>query len=224
MNNFLSKAKGETWRFLVGHTLVANAATTLLGLANAIVISRSLGPQGRGELAATLLWPGLLIYLSSMGLIVAAVYFSAQATTPPQLLLNNLITLGLLLSAFAVPVGFLALPWLLRSQSFDVVHASRWYLAVIPLSLLSQFGLGILQGQLRLKSVNWLRLIIPSGYLIGTIVLLFLQQLTLMNIVAVQLVLNSASLVATFVVLARRGIHPSFSFDIDVAKRNGATQ
>jgi len=213
------RSKNESWRSLVGHTLLANGATTLLGLINSIVISRSLGPGGRGELAATLLWPGLLIYLSSMGLIVAAVYFSSQASARPQVLLNNLIAFGVLLSALAIPIGFFALPWLLRSQSSAVVHASRWYLAVIPLSLLNQFGLGILQGRLRLRWVNRLRLIMPCGYLVGTIALLLSHQLTVMNIVAVQLVLNLVSLLATIVVLAIHGVHPNFKIDLDLGRR-----
>src|SRR5438477_9300021 len=128
--------KAGSLRPMVWRTLIAGVATNMLGLVTSILLSRSVGPHGRGEIAAALLWPGLLIYLGSMGLIVSAMYFTSLPNSRPQLILSNSIALGLVLSCIALPLGFVALPWLLRSQTHEVVFASRWYLAVVPLSLL----------------------------------------------------------------------------------------
>jgi O-antigen/teichoic acid export membrane protein len=203
---------------MIVRTLVTNSGTSVLGLMNAILLSRWLGPAGRGEIAAAFLWPGLLIYLGSMGLIISTMYFSSQPRAHVPLILNNSIALGLLLGALAAAFGFFAMPWLLRSQSPSVVSASRWYVLVIPVSLLAQFGLGVLQGRLHLKAVNWLNTIIPSGYLLGTIVLMYTGKLVLINVVALHLVLNLLVLVFTFVALARFGFYPGIKTDTALAK------
>ena len=204
-------------RRLIIRTLVTNSGTSVLGLINAILLSRWLGPAGRGEIAAALLWPGLLIYLASFGLILSTMYFSSLPGAKVPVVLANSVWLGVLLSAFAVTIGLLAMPWLLHSQSAAVVSASRWYLLVIPLSMLSQFGISVLQGRLRLKALNWLNTIIPTGYLFGTIVLMGLGKLVLINIVQLHLCLNLLVLICTFVSLARCGIYPSSKMDRGLA-------
>src|SRR5438132_10966330 len=156
-------------RSLILRTLVTNSGITAVGLVNSVLLSRWLGPVGRGEIAAAMLWPVLLVYLSSIGLLVSTVYFTALPNSKPRVVFNNAIVLGLLLSAIALPIGYVTLPWLLKSQTAAVVNASRLFLLVIPLSLVSQFGIGILDGRLRMVASNWLRIIVPFGYLVGTL-------------------------------------------------------
>jgi O-antigen/teichoic acid export membrane protein len=204
---------------MILRTLVTNSGINALGLVNVILLSRWLGPTGRGEIAAAFLWPGLLIYLGSMGLITSTMYFSSVPQARPRLVLSTSIILGVLLSAIVVPVGFLAMPWLLHSQSGLVINASRLYLVVVPLSLLNQFGIGVLQGRLRLKAVNWLNLIIPAGYLLGTLALMITGKLVLMNIVVLHLCLNGAVLVFALLALAAIGIYPARKADIGLAKQ-----
>jgi O-antigen/teichoic acid export membrane protein len=190
----------------------------VLGLVNAILLSRWLGPAGRGEIAAAMLWPGLLIYLGSLGLILSTMYFSSQPGARVPVVLGNSIWLGVLLSAFAATLGFVAMPALLHSQSPTVVAASRWYLLVIPLSLLSQFGISVLQARLRLKALNWLNTVIPAGYLLGTIVLMSLGKLVLLNIILLHLGLNLVVMICTYLTLAAIGIYPSLKMDRRMAK------
>ena len=44
------------------------------GLLGSILISRILGPSQRGEIAAIILWPALLLYLGSFGTYQAVIY------------------------------------------------------------------------------------------------------------------------------------------------------
>jgi O-antigen/teichoic acid export membrane protein len=199
--------------------LIVNCGINALGLINSILLSHWLGPVGRGEIAAAMLWPGLLIYLSSMGLIVSSMYFSSVPDARPRVVLNNAILMGLLLSGVALPLAFIALPILLKSQSAYVISASRAYLIVIPLSLITQFGMGVLQGRLRLVELNWLRVIIPTGYLAGTIVLMAMGRLTLIHILILHMGLSVVALVSTLAVLTRAGIRPGVQTDAGLAKQ-----
>ena len=206
-------------RRMILRTLVTSSGVNILGLVNSVLLARWLGPEGRGALAAAFLWPGLLIYLSSMGLIVATMYFSSLPNARPAIVLNNALLMGLVLSAIALPIGYLVMPWLLKSQTPAVIKASQWYLLVIPLSLFTQFGLGVLQGRLRMVELNWLRMIVPAGYLLGTLSLLWSGQLTVISIVGLHLLLNLAALLATLAALAKSGIHVGLALDIGLAKQ-----
>src|SRR6266516_2274579 len=206
-------------RSLIWRTLITSSGITALGLVNSIMLSRWLGPTGRGEVAAAMLWPMLLVYLGSMGLIVSTMYYTSLSRSRPQIVFNNAVALGLVFSTIALLIGFVGLPWLLKSQTSQVISASRWYLLVIPIALLAQLGTSVLQGLLRMAEYNWLRTIIPAGYLMGTIALVALGHLTLVNILGLHLFLNAVVLLGTLVVLARSGIHLGFQTEGALAKR-----
>src|SRR6185369_13563896 len=82
-------------RPLILRTLITNFGLTFLGLVNSVVLSRWLGPTGRGEIAAAMLWPTMLVYLSSMGLIMATMYFAALPESRPNSLFANATLFGI---------------------------------------------------------------------------------------------------------------------------------
>ena len=200
-------------RPLILRTLITNCVLAGLGLVNSILLSRWLGPDGRGEVAAAMLWPTLLVYLSSLGLITAILYFAARPDSQPQAIFANALWLGLAQGAAAIIIGFACLPWLLHSQSATVVGISRFYLPVIPLSLITQYGVSLLQGRMQIAVFNWLRLILPAGYLIGTISLMLAGGLVLLNIILLHLLLNVLVLIVTLGALWRSGIRVRFGVD-----------
>src|SRR5207249_2771614 len=53
-------------------------AIQLLNVVTGVITARALGPSGKGELTAILLWPALLSMLGGLGLTDAVVYFGAQ--------------------------------------------------------------------------------------------------------------------------------------------------
>jgi O-antigen/teichoic acid export membrane protein len=204
-------------RSFVLRTLLTNSGIIALGLTNSILLSRWLGPAGRGEIAAAMLWPTLLVYLSSMGLIASTLYFSALPNSKPRTVISNAIAMAAIQSPFALVLGFVAMPYLLESQSATVVNASRLFLLVIPISLCTQYGISLLQGRLHIKAFNWLRTILPVGYLLGTLGLMATGKLTLLNIVILHLGLNLTALAATLGALIAYNIGPTFQTDKAVA-------
>ena len=204
---------------LIWRTLLTNGGITLLGLANSILLSRWLGPDGRGEIAAAILWPTLLVYLSSFGLIASSMYFAALPESKPNKILADAVVIGLAQAFIGAIVGVVALPWLLHSQTEAVINASRLFLLIVPVALLSQYGTSVLQGLMHIEKVNWLRTILPAGYFVGTIVLMATHRLELFNIIVLQISLFVLTGLLTLLALARVGIRPSFSFDSLLAKR-----
>jgi O-antigen/teichoic acid export membrane protein len=180
-------------------TLLANVAIIGLGLVNSIQLSRWLGPAGRGEIAAALLWPMLITYLVSAGIITSVLYHAAQPEVRTQTLVANATVFALLQAAVGMSVGYVIMPWVLHSQNSAVIHSSRWFLLVIPICLLSQYGCSVLQARLHFSALNSLRLVNPVGYLIGVLALKLNSALTFERVVSLQLILNLAVLACVVV-------------------------
>ncbi|HMG73500.1 MAG TPA: oligosaccharide flippase family protein [Pyrinomonadaceae bacterium] len=214
-----SSVQSETMlRSLIFRTLIVNCGINALGLFNSILLSHWLGPVGRGEIAAAMLWPMLLAYLFSAGIISSTAYFSAARGPKVQSIFSNAMALAMIQSAVALVVGYVALPYLLGSQSANVVSVARLYLLVIPITLSTQYGTSILQGRMHMSAFNWLRTIIPLGYLAGTIALAMAGKLILLNIVILHLSLTAATWLGAMAALLRFGIRPSFQPETGLGK------
>jgi O-antigen/teichoic acid export membrane protein len=200
-------------------TFGANSAILGLGLLTSVGLARWLGTTGRGEVAAALLWPTLLIYIASTGLISSVLYHSALPESERGTILGTAASLGAIQSALAVGIGYVALPFLLRSQSATIIEASRLFLLVIPLNLLSQYGLSVLQAGMKFSALNSMRLIIPVGYFIGVMLAEVFDTLTARAVVLLHLSLNVVLLFAVLLMLWRYRAMTNLRFDLALAKR-----
>lgn len=213
-----SRNLGMMFRSSVIRTLTTNVGIMGLGLVNSVLLSRWLGPAGRGEVGATMLWPTLLVYLGSMGLISSVVYFSALPQSKAETIFGNSIVLAAFQSLLVLPLGYVLLPRLLSSQRSDVITSGRLFLLVIPISLVAQYGVGILQGRLHFTSFNWIRTIIPIGYLIGVVSLKTIGRLGLFEIILLHMGLQLLGLIVTLIALSKAGISLGLRTDRSIAK------
>jgi O-antigen/teichoic acid export membrane protein len=191
----------------------------VLSLVNSVLLSRWLGPSGRGEVAASMLWPVLLVYIGSLGLMSSVLYFAALDESKVETIFSNSVVLAVAQSLLILPVGFAILPWLLSSQNAEVIKVSRLFLLFIPISLLTQYGNCILQGRMRISAFNWLRSIIPFGYLAGVIFLEATGRLGLLEIILLHLFLNVITLVATFAFLLTSVTRLRLQVDTSLARQ-----
>ena len=197
-------------RTAFGHTVLATALIVGLGLLTSIQLARWLGPAGRGEVAAALLWPMMLAFLANFGLLVAIIYHAAQQDARPGAVFWTSAALGAVQGALAVGIGWIAIPWLLDSQRPEVIRAARVFLLVVPVSLITQYGQSTLQARHHFGSFNLNRLILPVGYLAGVIFLRRADRLDAWSVVLLQLGLNVAALLGVMIALAKhRLLSPS---------------
>src|SRR5437899_17911 len=99
------------------HTVITTVTIIGLGLITSVLLARYLGPNGRGEVAAVMLWPMLLTYISSTGLISATLYYAARPGARTDAIFANAMAAVGIQAIIAVTAGFLAMPWVLASQS-----------------------------------------------------------------------------------------------------------
>jgi O-antigen/teichoic acid export membrane protein len=151
------------------------------------LLARMLGPDGRGYLAALILWPLVITQLGNLGIPSALTYSIARDSSASRALAR--IGLSFALPQALLLIAFQAL-WLLLILHGDPhqVRVAGWLtLALVPAMLAQQYGLALLQGHLRLRLFNGLRLLPWFLYAVGVAALFAAGDDAIVAIVAVLL-------------------------------------
>ncbi len=137
-------------------SFATTAAIQLLGLANAVLLARLLGPEGRGELALVLLYPVLAHGAIGMALADAVVYRAAKGAAPTRLVPSALL-LTLVAGGVAVAAGWALAPALFAGHDEEVLRSGLLYFLMVPLGLVGMHLGGVFQGRLEYGVWNIVR-------------------------------------------------------------------
>jgi O-antigen/teichoic acid export membrane protein len=141
-----------------------------LGLMTTVVVSRLLGPTGKGAYVAVTALPAMLGAIGTFGLPGAINYYSARGASVSRLLRSSIVFVAVI-AAVSVAVLWRTLPWLessvLRAAPDDML---RVILIAIPAGMLASFVGTILYGRNEVK----LYTSIMIGQSIATLVILVL--------------------------------------------------
>ena len=168
-------------------TLLAQMSVLALGVFTGVASARLLGPQGRGELAALILWPSVLVMLASLGMNQAIVFYTGKQRYPMAHVWAACTLIGLAQSVCVVLVGLRVLPWALHAYAPGVRHLALVFLFATPFLMMGGYPGNLLQGSLDLASFNLIRIIAPLAYALGLAVLLLLRRADLASVVSVQI-------------------------------------
>ena len=105
-------------------------------------MARGLGPTGRGELSAMMLWPALAAGLFTLGLRPALTYTLAAQRGEPQCLILVALLLTFCTGLVAAGFGALVVPIWLEGYSPDVITFAQWAMLIAPVTLLLRSAKG----------------------------------------------------------------------------------
>lgn len=162
----------------VAQTLLANLLIQGLNLATGVITARLLQPDGRGELAAIIMWPQFLGYLCTLGVPVSLVYFIKKQPERQASHIGAAVLLSAAMSAVAMVIGVLGMPFWLTRYPVNVVHFAQWCMLATPLTLVGTTLLVPLQAREAFVEYNRLRYWVPLLVLIVLVGLLASQSLT----------------------------------------------
>ena len=168
-----------------------------LNVVTGVLLARSLGPQGRGELAAVMLWPGILAAVGSVGVVEAITYHTARANASISTLLGTSISLCLVQSGVLVVSGIVLVSFVLTRYEPPTRHAAYLFLAYIPLYLLAMYLMAILNGMRRYSRFHGLRLLVIVTSAAGLVTLALTGRLTVTGATMVFLLAHAVALVAS---------------------------
>jgi O-antigen/teichoic acid export membrane protein len=181
-----------------GSSIVIQGINVLTGMA----LARSLGPHGRGELAAVLLWPMVLASVGSLGVIEAMTYHAARATTSTGTLLGSGLAIALAQSLVCVGIGAAILPLVLMHYDGGTMRAAYVFLAFIPVNLVALSLMAVLNGLQRFVEFHLLRSLVVAGAGGSFLVLRLMDDLTVWNAALVYLASTALTGLVAAVMLA----------------------
>ncbi len=178
----LSDRWSSLWSPKTGFGAIINGLfTTILvtgvGLVTGMITARTLGPGGRGELTAIIMWPGFLAYMFTFGLPSSLLYTLKRTPERESELVGAALVMGLTGSGVAVLAGVFGIPFWLHSYSDVVIHEAQWLMVLAPEGLMSLLLMSNLQARSAFGHFNRLRFLQPIITLVVLLILLAGQWL-----------------------------------------------
>jgi len=162
---------------------------TGLGFVSGIFLARWLGPTGRGQLAAAMLWPGVIGIVISLGLQHAFVYAVGVGWAKPDRLQRLGLKFTLLVAVPAMVIYWWACPWILGKQFPNEHWIPGIFALYIPLAVYAGFLLPIYQGSGDFTRWNIARVFRSSGWTLAVVIFAFLAWLTVLSLLVIQLLI-----------------------------------
>lgn len=157
-------------RRLWSWSIAATGAQLALTLATSVILARTLGPEGRGVLAAVTIWAPIIAGIACLSLNDSTLYHLARSKSSEasdKFIASALflqIAVGLVASViFAPMVPFFMGPERAPYMSVAVVFSA----AFIPLTMIGMHQKAVAQGRFQFSKFNVLRLVQPSLYFIA---------------------------------------------------------
>jgi len=128
-------------------TMLRHTVAMALSLANSVLLSRALGPEGKGLFSIALLLPSTVATLLNLGIAPATIYHVARRTFPPQTAARRNVGIAIGLSALGMGLAGLVAA-LAGERLFPGVPTVYLYVSLlyVPSTLLSLFLLAVIQG------------------------------------------------------------------------------
>lgn len=150
-----------------GSTVVVQGLTLGFGILTGILTARMLGPVGRGEYAAIIIWPTAIVGMLAIGMNQAIAFHLGQRTLTVSEVATATTAIGLVQSALSIAVGLLVVPHALAKYSASVQHLGIVFVLFTPALIFSGFPANLFQGLQDLLRFNLIRVLAPFTYCAG---------------------------------------------------------
>jgi len=174
MSNVISSIRwvlqGQGGTAATVQTLLAKLLIIVINVATGIITARALGPTGRGEQAAMILWSGFLASAMTLGLPTSLVYNFRRYPDEKSQLFSAALLMGTGLGITACLIGIVFLPLWLAQYSAEVIHLAQWFMLNAPLALLLLIFSAALEAVGDFTTSNQVRCLTPLSTLIVLIV------------------------------------------------------
>jgi O-antigen/teichoic acid export membrane protein len=200
--SFLNRARASARRPL--HSgLTASVVIQLLNLLTGVLLARVLGPDGRGELAAVILWPTVITAVGSLGVTEAIAFFAARRRAAARVLAATGSVLAGVQGLVLVIAGSGVVALALAGHAGHVTRTGLLYLLNVPLALIALYLMYLFNGLERYDVFNALRALVYVITAVAFVALAATGALTLLTATLSYLAASAVTATAAVVATAR---------------------
>lgn len=152
-------------------SMAARCLVIALNAATGIITARALGPEGRGELSAMILWPVLLANAVTLGIPSALTYNIRQKRETASGFVGTALLLSVLTTSLAASVVCLFLPAILHQYSPITILYARLFLINAPIGILLQVSRAALEARGDFSASTKSQWLVPAFNLAGLVAL-----------------------------------------------------
>lgn len=132
-----SFVRGKSDSAAVGMNLAIRIAILAINFGTGVIVARSLGPGGRGQLTAITLWPPLIATLATLGMPTALNFRSRRQPADASRLYMVSAVMMLMGGLVASAVGAAAMPFLLHGYDAGTVRFAQLMMLFAPETLVA---------------------------------------------------------------------------------------
>jgi O-antigen/teichoic acid export membrane protein len=184
----------------VVQSIGSKSTILVLQAGTGILTARLLGPAGRGELAAMILWPLFVASVTTLGVPSSLIYHLRNRPQDRERLVTNGFVMTALMGTAAAVIAAAILPWWLREYSPSVIHAAQWFLITVPLCSVTLAGRAVLEGAHDFSGSNAIQILTPLATLLVLLAFLAAHSMNSYTAAAAYIV---ASLPSFWLMLSR---------------------
>ncbi|GIP36198.1 lipopolysaccharide biosynthesis protein [Paenibacillus sp. J2TS4] len=158
--------------------VVVSMLIMAVNLLTGILTARYLGPAGKGESSALLLWPTFLANLFMLGLPSSLLFNMKKHSEEAASLYTTALMFCFSFGALAWTVGVAGVPYGLSSHSEQIIRYAQWFMISAPVLLIEFMNNAALQARGEFQLFNRIRMLPHVGALLWLFLLLFAGRLT----------------------------------------------
>jgi O-antigen/teichoic acid export membrane protein len=161
----------------VAHSIMSKIVILGLQAGTGILTARTLQPEGRGELAAMILWPLFMASITTLGVPSSLIFYLRHHPEDKERLIANGFLMATVLGVAAAAIAVFILPWWLHQYSTSIIHAAQWFLLTVPICSMTLAGRAILEASDEFATSNAIQTLTPFATLVGLLAFLAVHRL-----------------------------------------------
>jgi O-antigen/teichoic acid export membrane protein len=169
-----------------GSTVLGQGLLLGLGILTGIVTARMLGPAGRGEYAAIVIWPMAIVGLLALGINQAIAFNVGRRAFTVSEVTTAATAIGFVQGSLSIIIGLLVVHFALAKYSSTVQHLGIIFVLFTPALILSGNPANLFQGMQDPLRFNLIRVAAASTYFVGLVGLYLTHRGSLTSVILFQ--------------------------------------
>lgn len=175
-------------------TFFTNIFIQICTVLQGVLLARFLGPIGRGEFAAVILWPSMFAGIGILGINMAIARYAGKGEEVGKLV-RTAILVGFITGVLTALVCGILMPRLIPEDKYELLPAAYFFLLFIPLNHIGLNLMGVDHGRGDFIGLNISRAIMYPIFFMGLLVCWVFAEEKIFWVVGALLVANASVVV-----------------------------